>query len=330
VGLTTDLPLADNTSILSPGRIVSITVEGVDLSPGGATQTARLIGIDASYAEAAGISVAGGRTFSTQDTPETSPVAVVNEAFVRRFLGGRDPLGSQVMLQVGAPGAPGAGDSRESRESREIVGVLADVRRNGLESEAAPEIYVALTQLPRNGLVFIVHTSGDPAALSTPVRDALWAVDPNQAIWANRPMSDLLSDARSRQRRFNTVLLSVFGALALCLSAIGVYGLVAFSVEQRRAEMGIRRALGGSTSHILGSVLRHSAYVAAIGIAVGLAGSLALTRFLRGMLFGVEVLDPVTFITLSALVMAASLLAALVPASRATRVDAMEALSGAD
>jgi len=205
------------------------------------------------------------------------------------------------------------------------VGVLADVRRQGFESEPRAEVYVALSREPSNGLTFIVKTATDPATLTTAVQEAIWAVDPNQAIWATHPMTDLMWDWM-RQRRFNTALLVAFAGLALSLAAIGVYGLMSFSVEQRVNEMGIRRALGGQTRNILWMVLRRGLMLALAGAGLGLMGSLALARLLQGMLFDIDPLDPLTFVALSVFVVGVAVLATFLPARRATRVDPMVAL----
>ena len=238
---------------------------------------------------------------------------LVNEAFARRHFPGQDPVGKHIILQWRAP------------VSREIVGVLADVRPRGLESEPRPEVFVALSQEPSNGLTFVVKTPTDPASLIAAVHEAMRAVDPSQAIWATRPMTDLLWDW-IRQRRFNTALLVAFAGLALCLAGIGVYGLMSFSVEQRVNELGIRRALGGDTRDILRMVLRQGLRLAVTGAALGLMGSLALTRLLRGMLFEIDPFDPITFVALTVFVIGVAMLAAFVPARRAMRVDPMTAL----
>ena len=154
-------------------------------------------------------------------------------------------------------------------------------------------------------------------------------MDPSQAIWAIRPMIDMLSDW-TRQRRFNTVLLTAFAALALSLAAVGVYGLMAFSIEQRLNELGVRRALGGGTGDILAVVLKQVLVLALSGVGIGLVGSVILTRLLGGMLFGVGPFDPLTFATLSLFVVGAAVGAAIIPAARATRVDPIVALSRLD
>ena len=313
VGLTSDLPLANNELLLTPGRRTRFAIGSEPIDPSGAPE-ALLVGIDEGFVEAIGLPVVEGRSFSPEDTPGGLPVALVNEAFARRHVSGRSPVGEQLAL------------ARDRGATREIVGVLGDVRRRGRESEPVPEIYVPLQQVPANGLVFVLKTGVSPESLVTTVRDALWEVDPSQAIWANRPLTELLGDW-TRQRRFSTVTLTAFAAIALLLAGIGIYGLITFSVQQMLGELGIRRALGGSTGHVVGLVLRRVGSLAVTGIAVGLAASLLLTRFLQGMLFGVSPLDPRTFITLSVVVGAACLVASAGPIRRAARVEPVVALA---
>jgi putative ABC transport system permease protein len=313
VGLTTDLPLADDQSVLSRERMIPFTVDRRAAPLQGSEPVARLTAIDGAYAAAMGIPLVAGRHFSTQDHAEAPPVAMVNEAFVRRHLPDREPVGQRITLQW------------RGEVSREIVGVLADVRRQGFESEPQPEVYVPLSQEPSNGLTFVVKTARDPATLILPVQEAMWAVDASQAIWATRPMTHLLR-GWLRHRRFNTTLLVAFAGLALSLAAIGVYALLSFSVEERVKELGIRRALGGQTQDILATVLRHGLALALAGAALGLMGSIAMTRLLRGMVFDIHPLDPLTFVALSVFVIGVAALAALVPARRATQVDPLTAL----
>lgn len=315
VGITTALPLADNQSVWSMGGEVRFTIADRVAPIAGSEPVARLSAIDGAYAGAMGIALKAGRGFTTADHPRSVPVVMVNEAFVRRHFSDRNPVGRRVtLLRRGAP------------ESREIVGVLADVRPQGFESEPGPEAYVPLGQsLTTGGVTFVVKTAIDPASLARTIQEALWTTDPNQAIWASRPMTDLMWDW-IRQRRFNTALILVFAALALSLAAIGVYGLVSFSVEQRVNELGIRRALGGQTQDILRMILRSALRLALAGAGLGLLGSVALTRLLQKMLVGIDPFDPLTFATLSVFVIAVALLAAFVPALRASRIDPMVAL----
>lgn len=313
VGLTTSLPLADDQSILSRRRMARFVLDAQPDAGESVAQEAQLAAIDAGYPRALGVALRAGRSFGPRDHARSMPVAMVNESFARRYFSDREAVGRQIRLpDIAAP-------------AREIVGVLADVRRRGFESEPQPEIYVALTQAPSAGLTFVIETSGSPAALMRPVQEAMQSVDPSQAIWAARPLTDLVRDG-IRQRRFTMVLLLAFASLALLLAAIGIYGLMAYSVAQRTHELGIRRALGGQTADILRLVMRRGVRLALFGIGFGLLGAIALTRLLQGLLFGVGPFDPLTFAMLPLLVLGVAVLATFLPARKASQVDPTVAL----
>jgi putative ABC transport system permease protein len=312
VGLTTDLPLADGQSLLPRSITIRFRIDD-RASIGEEDLTAAVAAIDAGYADSMGIALRAGRNVSTEDHSQSVPVLMVNEAFVRRYLSGRNPVGERITLQW------------RTGASREIVGVLADVRRQGFASDPQPEVYVPLSQEPSNGLTFVVKTSTDAAAMTRAVQEAIWAADPRQAIWAARPMTDLLWDWM-RQRQFNTALLVAFASLALSLAGVGVYGLMSFSVQQRVHELGIRRALGGRTRDILGMILGRALALTFIGVGLGFLGSVAVTRLLQGMLFGIDPFDPATFAAVSMFVVGVTMIAALVPALRAVRIQPIVAL----
>ncbi len=228
VGITSNLPLADGESLLARPLPVPFVVAQRPSGSNGQEYFAALSIIDAMYPVTMGIGLVSGRGFTSGDDHRSSPVAMVNEAFVRRYFPDDNPLGAQLIIAF-----------RDGR-SPEIVGVLRDVRGQGLESEATPELYMPLAQERFNGLTFVIRTRGDAAAIVGAVREALWDTDASQAIWANRPVTDLLSES-TRHRTFNTVLLTAFATLALALSAIGVYALMSFSVAERGDEFGARR-----------------------------------------------------------------------------------------
>jgi len=313
VGLTTDLPLADDNSILSRRVVVPFTIENRPAPREGEELLGALTVIDGEYARAMGVPVRVGRPFSEADGAQSPLVALVNEAFVRRHFPTESPLGRRITLR------------RNGETATEIVGVLGDVRRQGLESEPRPEIYLPLSQSSSNGLTFVIATAGDPAALVVPVQRAMWSVDARQATWATRTMTDLVDDW-TRQRRFNAVLFVAFASVALTLAGIGVYGLMSFSVEQRVNELGVRRALGATTVDIMGLVLRRGLVLAVAGTGLGLLGALVLTSLLQSQLYGVGAFDVATFVMVSAFVIVTVLLSSFVPARRATSVDPMLAL----
>ena len=313
VAVSSNVPLSDDQTIASIEINVPFTIDDRDPPPEGQEPTLSIASISTGYEDAMGIEIVEGRGFSTLDNAEAPPTIIVNEALARRHFPDQSPIGQRITVFY------------DGRVSREIVGVLADVRHQGFESEPVPEAYFPLDQVPTGSLTYIVTSSGDAAQLTNPVQQAIWEVDPTQSIWAARTFPELMSDW-TRQRRFNMTLLVSFALLALALSAIGVYGLMSFSVEQRVGEMGIRKALGGKTGDLLGMVLGKGAGLAGIGIAVGLVGSLALTRLLRGMLYEVGPFDPLTFGALSVAVLIVAIVAAYLPARRATKVDPMVAL----
>jgi len=312
VGLTTSLPLADDQSFWTRVATVGLTLDDRAAPVAGQEPTTRVIATDGNYVAALGIALRAGRSFSGRDRVSSPPVAMVNEAFVRRYFADRDPVGRRLTLH------------RSDSPSREIVGVLADVRPEGFESEAQAEVYLPLSQSPSGSLTLVIETHGPPAPMIAWLGFTI-QIASRTAIWAARPMTELLSDW-VRQRRFNTALLLVFAGLALCLAAIGFYGLMSTSVEQRISELGIRRALGGQTRDILSMILRRGLTLALAGTALGLGGAVVVSRLLRNMLFGVEPLDPATFVVLSLGIVFVALLAALLPAHRATRIDPMVAL----
>ncbi|NNF27085.1 MAG: ABC transporter permease, partial [Gemmatimonadetes bacterium] len=313
VAVSSNIPLADDQSIASIEINVPFRVDDVDPPPEGQEPTANVASITAEYPEAMGIRLVAGREFSAEDHAEAPATILINEALVRRHFGDRSPLGRSLSV------------SYNGWTSRTIVGVLADVRAQGFESEPVPEIYMPLDQVPTGSLTYVIKTAGDPAALAPTVQQAVWDLDPTQSIWATRTVPDLLSDW-IRERRFNLALMAAFSGLAILLAAIGVYGLMSFSVEQRVGELGLRRALGGNSSDLLRMVLGKGAALAAMGIGIGLVGAVATTRLLEGMLYEVGPFDPATFAALSITVLLVAVVAAYIPARRATRVDPMVAL----
>jgi putative ABC transport system permease protein len=209
----------------------------------------------------------------------------------------------------------------------EIVGVVADSRRTGYESVVRPETYLPHAQSPNGGMMLVVRATGerDAQSVSPAVREAVRAIDTTVALQAVRPLTDLLVDMTA-QRRLNTVLLAVFGVVAGLLSAVGIYGVLAYSVAARTRELGVRVALGASRMSILGLVLGEGLMLAGIGLVAGLAGALALTRTLQTLVYQVSTVDPATFAAIGGVAALVSLAACLVPAWRALRVDPILAL----
>lgn len=253
-----------------------------------------------------GIPIVRGRGFSEQDRSGDPDVAVINETLAARF-GGRDPVGERIrLLEMGI--------------ELEIVGVVADVAPFEAGQPVEPQIWWSNRQHPRWGTFFVVRSATDPAALSRAIRERVDGVDPEvQTRTANT--LEALVGRRLVGPRFNLFLVGVLGVIAFVLAAAGVYGVVAYMVATRRREIGIRMALGEGRAGVIGRVLREGSATAAIGLAVGVAGALALSRFLQALLYGVTPRDPATYAATAALLLAASTAACLVPALRASHTD---------
>jgi putative ABC transport system permease protein len=206
-----------------------------------------------------------------------------------------------------------------------IIGVVRGEKQDGLDKEVKPEVYELHRQNAQNQMTMAVRTTGDPMRLAGAVREEIRAVDRDLPPFDVKPMTDVLSASLATQR-FTMLLLGVFAAVALGLAAIGIYGVIGYSVTQRTHEIGVRRALGAETGDVLMMIVGEALQLAMVGIAVGLAASLALTRLIAGLLFGVSVTDPVTFVVVAAILAGVAFLAACVPARRAIRVDPMVAL----
>jgi predicted permease len=264
------------------------------------------------------IPLRGGRLFTSADGPATQRVVVVNESLARRFFPDDDALGKRVTY-----------DDPTDAQARwlTIVGIVADTRRGGVDREPRAELYYPLTQLPDRRMYVLVRTSGDPLALVRPAQAQVWAIDSNQPTASVRSVEAILADTQAH-RRFTTLLLGLFSIVALALAAIGIYGVIAYSTAQRVQEIGIRIALGASRTNVLTSVLKEAVMIGVVGLALGIAAALALTRFLSGLLFGVGARDPMTFVALPLGLLLVAVLAALIPATRAVRVNPLVALRG--
>ena len=317
VALATSVPGATDGAIASIDIDLPMRIDGTAPPPVGQEPIVFITDVSESYFDVMGMSMVSGRNFDADDRSEGPPVVIVNEALARRHLGYQNPVGQRI-------GLPSASTEDGWRWS-EIVGVLRDVRPLGFESEPRPEVYRPIKQVGGGSLTFVLATDVDAGSIVTQATDAVWDANPSQAVWGAATLETLLGDWL-KERRFNVVLLSSFAVIAVLLSAIGMYALISFSMEQRVGELGIRRALGGQTPDVLRMVLKEGATLAGAGVVLGIMAALALTRFLGGMLFGVEPTDWPTFGLLALAVFAVSSLATLVPAIRATRVDPVEAL----
>jgi predicted permease len=270
--------------------------------------------VDTEYFRTMEVALIAGRNFSTLDTYKTKPVAVIDQTLARRYWPDGDALGQELKFGFG-----------RGLQGLTIVGVAGDIKSDGFEAPSVPHIYVALGQFaPVNAVVFL-RGRGGVESLGEAVRHEVENVDPNVPVHSISSMDQII--ARSvADRRFALELLGVFAAAALLLAAIGIYGVMSYSFSQRAHEIGIRLALGAQRTHILSMAIGEGMQLVAIGLSIGLIGAVALTRFVRSMLFGISPFDPVTFIAISAALAAVAFLACYVPAQRATRTDPLVAL----
>ena len=274
------------------------------------TPTAGTYIITEGYFEALRIPLMSGRFFQTADLADKRLVVVVNQSLAKTYWPGEDALGKY--LDMG-------------RVRLEIIGVVGDVHNEGLKSPSGTALYIPSTLAPRAKLNLFIRTGGDPVSLAGSIRRAILEFEPDQAITNIAPLQQEVQDTVA-QPRFFTIVLSTFGALALLLAVLGIFGVISYSVRQRTREIGIRMALGASKSDVIGMVLRRAAKLLAIGACIGIAGALLSGRLLSGLLFGVQATDPLAIAGAVALLSASALLAAAVPALRATRIEPVTAL----
>jgi putative ABC transport system permease protein len=276
----------------------------------------RIVATD--YFSTMGIPVRQGRVFDARDRLESAPVVIVNERFVAKYFPGRNVIGKRIL--------PGFSADDSGEKMRDIVGVVGNVKHLSLKNEDSPEMYLPRTQIPIGMMSLVVRTNvSNPNALTNSVRKELATMDATIPLTSVRVFDEYISRSLARPR-FNTLLLSIFAGTALLLTAIGIYGVMAYSVSQRTNEIGIRIALGAGKSSIFRLVVGQAMVLVGISLVVGVAGAFAATRLLNSLLFGVGASDPATFVGIVLLVSAVAFIAAWVPARRATRVDPIIAL----
>jgi putative ABC transport system permease protein len=267
------------------------------------------------YFETMKIPLIAGRFFSEQDTPDSLKVAIVDENLARSYWPGDDPLGKR--LKAGSP------DSKNPWLT--VVGVVATVKQYALDSDSRVTFYTPHKQSPAGTLYAIVRTSIDPRGTAASVAGVAREMDPNVPIYDVKIMAERLSESLAR-RRFAMLALGVFALVAMVLAAVGIYGVMSYSVTQRTREIGIRMALGAQTKGVVTLIVGQGMLMASVGVAIGLAGALAATRVMASLLFGVTATDPVTFVGIGLLLAAVAFFACYFPARRATKVDPMVAL----
>ncbi len=297
------------------------TVEGVPENPQ-AKLTAEWSGGGPDYFETLGIPLLRGREFTDADGGKNARVMVVNEAFAKKFLAGESAVGKRIWM--------GDEDAQKHRIWNQIVGEVGNVRDVNARSAPMAHMYApfyqgGLTSGLNTGVEFLLRTRANPAALISAAQAQVWALDKNQPISKVQTMEQRVANSVAAPR-FQTFLLGIFGALGLLLAVVGIYGVISYSVSQRTHEMGIRMALGAEPRQVLRLVLMQGLKLALIGVAIGVAASLVLTRLMASLLFGVSATDPVTFAGVAIVLTIVALAACYVPARRAMKVDPMEAL----
>jgi putative ABC transport system permease protein len=260
-----------------------------------------------------GIPLIQGRNFTESDNASSPHVCIINDFFARTMFPGRDPIGQHI--QIG----------NNYSISREVVGVVGSVKQAGLDDKETYQIYEAYAQLPRSGTTFIVQTASEPMAMLPAVRHAIQQVDPQEPVAKPRTLEQVASEAVALPR-FRTLLLGLFGALAVVLALVGLYGVMSYTVTQQTQEIGIRMALGAQQRNIYGLIVLRGMALVGIGVATGLVASLAMTRLLAVFLFGVTPRDPATLASVILLFAAVAAIACWIPARRASQVDPLVAL----
>jgi putative ABC transport system permease protein len=312
-GIGTDIPLAGNPKYI-------MRFEGFAPVTPSQAPLADYFSVTPGYFEAMGMRLLRGRAMTDQDTQSTPLAAVVNQRLVDRYFPGQDPIGRR--LEIGFSTPP---------RWRQIIGVVADVHSAGLDEDAPVQVFGAYYQVPTfpgvipSAFSVLARTEQDPASLSAAMRNAILEVDHSQPVYAIEAMSEIAGKSIA-QRRLALILLAFFGASAMLLAAIGVYGVMSFVVAQRTAEIGIRMALGAGAWQVAWLVQRQGMALVGIGLVVGGAGAMLFTRLLGKLLFHIGERDPLVFACAAGVLVAVSALACWLPARRAARVDPLDAL----
>lgn len=308
--VTTNLPL------YRQGNSIGISIEGQPPLPPGQENVVFTRVVSPGYFDTMSIPLLSGRVFSDQDAPNTPRAAVIGETMARLYWPGQDPIGKRI----------GVGKIERPEDWTQVVGVVKDVRQLELMADPKPQMYLPYKQRgffePRD---LVVKTEVDPASLAATVRKAVWEIDKDQPVSNIRTMEEILLDSIARQR-FSMLLLAIFAGVALILAAVGIYGVMSYSVAQRTHEIGIRMALGAQTSAVLKLAVGYGLKLVVAGVGIGLIAAFALTRVMSTLLFGVTATDPMTFGVISVLLILVAAIASYIPARRATKVDPIIAL----
>jgi putative ABC transport system permease protein len=267
------------------------------------------------YFETTGTRLLAGRLFDARDTPASPAVTVVNDRLAKRLWPGENPIGKSI--KQGWPEGPGTW--------RQVIGVIADVKFEGVTAETPMQVYLPLTQESSRSLAIVVRTPAEPALMNSSVQAVVHQLDKDLPLYAVRTMDQVLDTSMARERMSMSIFV-VFAAVALTLASVGLYGVVSHGVTERTHEIGVRMALGAEPRHVRGLVVRQGLSMALAGMVLGLAGAMALSRSVQGLLFGVTATDPITFGAVAAMLLGVALVACYIPAWRATRLDPTTAL----
>jgi putative ABC transport system permease protein len=312
-----------STAPLRGGNSNGLVPEGRPLASASATNS-RMRLVNPDYFPTMRIELKQGRLFTIHDSLDAPKVIIINESLARSFFLGQNPIGKRIACCEAGP--------NNGPMWHEVVGVVGDVHASAMEQNVLPEFYLPIRQAPvaswdwiQGSMDVVLRSGADPATLTRELRHSVDAAMPGVPVYSIATMLENIA-LNQEQARFNTLLLGLFATLALILAAIGIYGVLSYSVAQRTHEIGVRMALGASRSNVMFLVMGFGLRVAALGVAAGIAGAVFATRLLATMLFGVRPLDIVSFAAGAVVLVAASVLASFVPARRATRVDPIVAL----